>query len=56
MIRLYCKAQSQLQNKKYYAALKSLQELDANMLHHVKQYTFVKLMRQRIPLMRNQAR
>eukprot|EP00051_Salpingoeca_urceolata_P029566 m.6941 g.6941 ORF g.6941 m.6941 type:complete len:806 (-) comp2777_c0_seq2:85-2502(-) len=52
VLRLYCKAISQLKQERYYPALKSLHELERDQLPVVCRYTFAKMMRARIPMLR----
>eukprot|EP00911_Craspedida_sp_UC1_P000974 UC1_evm1s729 len=56
VLKLYAKAQSQLAKKKFYATLKTLQELEEEELPRIKPYTFVRLIRKRIPAMRLQVK
>ncbi|XP_065828253.1 exocyst complex component 6B-like isoform X2 [Oscarella lobularis] len=48
----YSKLREQMKNKRYYPALKSLEQLEHTLLPRVSQYSFAKLMHTRIPQLR----
>eukprot|EP00041_Stephanoeca_diplocostata_P026865 m.731814 g.731814 ORF g.731814 m.731814 type:complete len:1030 (-) comp23062_c1_seq8:283-3372(-) len=53
VVQLYCKATSQLANRRFYPALKSLEELEVLYLKPPGMtYTFAETMRQRVPVLR----
>lgn len=53
VVQLYCKATSQLANRRFYPALKSLEELEVLYLKPSGMtYTFAETMRQRVPVLR----
>jgi hypothetical protein len=53
VLELYAKLQDQLENKRYYPALKSLEQLEHTQLPRVASYGFAAMMRSQIPKLRD---
>ncbi len=56
VLKLFCKINAQLAQKRYYPALKAMQELENVYLPRVSRYTFATRMRERVPLLRKKVK